>query len=155
MKIEIPGYKELDLKYLVLDYNGTIARDGIIPESIRKRITEASKQFQIYVVTADTHGNAARECRLLPVEVKTFPSAAAAQEKEKIVKALGAQHCICIGNGRNDMEMCRIAGLSVAVMDAEGMYAKLAGEADVCVRSMEEALEFTVSPKRIIATLRG
>ena len=70
MKIEIPGYKELDLKYLVLDYNGTIARDGIIPESIRKRITEASKQFQIYVVTADTHGNAARECRLLPVEVK-------------------------------------------------------------------------------------
>ena len=36
MKIEIPGYKELDLKYLVLDYNGTIARDGIIPESIRK-----------------------------------------------------------------------------------------------------------------------
>ena len=45
--------------------------------------------------------------------------------------------------------------MSVAVMDAEGMYAKLAGEADVCVRSMEEALEFAVSPTRVIATLRG
>lgn len=29
MRIEIPGYKTMDLKYLILDYNGTIAKDGI------------------------------------------------------------------------------------------------------------------------------
>lgn len=29
MIIEIPGYKTLDLDYLVLDYNGTIAVDGL------------------------------------------------------------------------------------------------------------------------------
>ena len=28
MRIEIPGYKTLELNYLVLDYNGTIALDG-------------------------------------------------------------------------------------------------------------------------------
>ena len=26
MRIEIPGYKTMDLKYLILDYNGTIAK---------------------------------------------------------------------------------------------------------------------------------
>ena len=31
MIIEIPGYKTLGLDYLVLDYNGTIAVDGLIP----------------------------------------------------------------------------------------------------------------------------
>ena len=35
MKVEIPGYGELNLKYLILDYNGTIAVDGRIPERIK------------------------------------------------------------------------------------------------------------------------
>ncbi|TCS78345.1 hypothetical protein EDD59_112106 [Muricomes intestini] len=31
MKVDIPGYKILNLEYLLLDYNGTIAVDGEIP----------------------------------------------------------------------------------------------------------------------------
>ena len=38
MIIEIPGYKTLDLDYLVLDYNGTIAVDGLIPPAIKERL---------------------------------------------------------------------------------------------------------------------
>ena len=34
MRIEIPGYKTMDLKYLILDYNGTFAIDCIIPDSV-------------------------------------------------------------------------------------------------------------------------
>ena len=36
MQIEIPGYLTLDLKYLVLDYNGTIALDGTIPDTVKE-----------------------------------------------------------------------------------------------------------------------
>lgn len=104
MKVKIPGYKELDLKYLVLDYNGTIAVDGGIPESVEE---------------------------------------------------LGADHCVCVGNGRNDMWMFRAAALSIAVMDEEGMYGKLAVEADICVRSIEEGMDLLQKGKRLIATLRG
>ncbi len=42
MRIEIPGYKTMDLKYLILDYNGTIAKDGIIPESVKERLKKLS-----------------------------------------------------------------------------------------------------------------
>ena len=34
MKITIPGYRELELDYLVLDYNGTIALDGSVSEEL-------------------------------------------------------------------------------------------------------------------------
>ena len=37
MIIEIPGYQTLDLEYLVLDYNGTIAIDGKMPDTVKQR----------------------------------------------------------------------------------------------------------------------
>ena len=55
MIIEIPGYKTLDLDYLVLDYNGTIAVDGLIPPAIKERLLLLGDSFKIYVLTADTH----------------------------------------------------------------------------------------------------
>lgn len=155
MRIEIPGYKTLDLKYLVLDYNGTIAIDGQIPDSVRERLIKLAEIFEIHIVTADTHGNARKSCEGLPVQIRTFPSGDAAHEKEKIVEDFGCENCVCMGNGRNDKLMCRIAGFSIAVMDAEGMYGKLAAEVDVFVRSMEEGLDLLMNEKRMIATLRG
>ena len=91
MKVEIPGYKELNLEYLVLDYNGTIAVDGMIPQSVKERLEILAKEFQIYVVTADTHGNARKSCEGLPVEIYTFPSSDAAGSKKKIVEELGGE----------------------------------------------------------------
>ena len=52
MIIEIPGYKTLDLDYLVLDYNGTIAVDGLIPPTIKERLLLLGDSFKIYVLTA-------------------------------------------------------------------------------------------------------
>ncbi|MCI8665591.1 MAG: ATPase P [Dorea sp.] len=155
MKIDIPGFKILELEYLILDYNGTIAADGMIPEDIVRRLKMLAEKFRIYIVTADTHGNAREACAKLPVEVYTFPSRDAAHAKRELVEKLGSERCICVGNGRNDMLMFQIAALSVAVMDAEGMYGRLGEKADVCVRSMQEGLDLLVKEKRLIATLRG
>ena len=83
MMIEIPGYKTLDLKYLVLDYNGTIAVDGAIPETVKERLKDLSKEFDIYVLTADTHGTAKQMCDGLPVKIMTFPSDAAMHDAGK------------------------------------------------------------------------
>ena len=66
MKIEIPGYKELDLNYLVLDYNGTIAMGGEIKESVKERICRLAQEFEIVVLTADTYGTAREACKDLP-----------------------------------------------------------------------------------------
>lgn len=155
MRIEIPGYKELKLRYLLLDYNGTIATDGSIPASVRERLNKLSEELEIYVLTADTHGTAAKQCEELKVNLKTFPVGNAADYKEKVVEELGGEGCVCMGNGRNDVKMFQKSDFSIAIMGTEGMYAGLLQEADVCVTSIEDGLDLLLYPKRMIADMRG
>lgn len=155
MTIEIPGYKTLNLEYLILDYNGTIAEDGSIPEMVKERLRCLGETFKIYVLTADTHGTAAAMCEGLPLQIMTFPSDAAMNEKLRILNSLGPEHCVAIGNGRNDVPMCQTAALSMAIIGKEGAYAKLVGNTDICVTSINDALDLLAYPKRLIATLRG
>lgn len=155
MHIEIPGYKTLDLKYLLLDYNGTIALDGHLSETVNRLICELSKELEIFVLTADTHGTAAAECEGLPVTLKTFPSDDAIMSKLAIVDSLDRIHCCAIGNGRNDTLMCASCELSICIMGEEGCYSHLINHTHITVKSIENALELLLKPKRLIATLRG
>ena len=155
LKIEIPNYKTLELEYLVLDYNGTIALDGEIRDSVREQLITLSKELEIYVLTADTHGTAKKMCEGLPLKIQTFPTDGALDEKLAVVEGLGEDRCIAIGNGRNDKLMCRASALAIAVMEQEGMCGRLLGEADVCTRNIEDALDLLLRPKRLIATPRG
>lgn len=155
MKINIPGYKTLDLKYLLLDYNGTIATDGEIPVKIKEKLVSLAETFEIYVLTADTHGTAISMCEELPLEIQTFPSDTAMQSKLAIASKLGLNECVALGNGRNDYLMCAKCGLSIAVLGEEGTSGKLLMQADVCVKSILDGLELLEKPKRLIATLRG
>lgn len=155
MKLVIPDYATLELDTIFLDFNGTIAVDGVIPASVRERLAVLGEQFRIYVLTADTHGNAKEQCAGLPVILHTFPTGGAREYKRELVKTTGSRHCAAIGNGRNDELMLKEAALSVAVMDREGMYGKLCKAADLCVRSMQDALDLFVYPSRIVAGLRG
>lgn len=155
MIIDIPGYKVLDVDTLLLDYNGTIAVDGIIPESVKNRICRLANDFKILVLTADTHGTARKQCEGLPLEVCTFPVGNAADYKEEILNQYGGEHCVCMGNGRNDIKMFKSAALSIAIMGIEGMCGALLKESDICVTSIEDGLDLLLNPKRIIADLRG
>ena len=155
LKIEIPNYKTLELEYLVLDYNGTIALDGEIRDSVREQLITLSKELKIYVLTADTQKKKKKMCEGLPLKIQTFPTDGALDEKLAVVEGLGEDRCIAIGNGRNDKLMCRASALAIAVMEQEGMCGRLLGEADVCTRNIEDALDLLLRPKRLIATLRG
>lgn len=155
MKINIPGYRELTLTCLVLDYNGTIALDGAIPQEVKDAIVRLSSQLEIFVLTADTHGTAKAMCQGLPLTIMTFPGDSAMAEKQRIVRTLGKDRCVSIGNGRNDCLMCQESALSIAVVGTEGAYSGLLSSADLCTTSILDALSLLEHPKRLIATLRG
>lgn len=155
MRIEIPGYKELDLNYLLLDYNGTIAVDGKILPEVKERIQRLSEHLDIYVLTADTHGTAKAECADLSIKIRTFPVGNAMDYKRNVIDELGGEHCVCLGNGRNDVRMFEAAALSIGIMEREGIYGGLLRAADLCVNSTEDGLDMLLHPKRIVAGLRG
>jgi soluble P-type ATPase len=52
IEISIPGRRRLNLKYLVLDYNGTIAHNGEILAGVKKCLIELTENLDIHVVTA-------------------------------------------------------------------------------------------------------
>lgn len=152
--IEIPGRKSLTLESIVLDFNGTIAIDGKIKSAVKPMLRALSEQYRIYVITADTRGTAAAEVEGLPVTLLIYNTTDAGIHKRELVEKLGPDRCVCIGNGNNDRFMFQTAALSIAVLESEGLYAPLLMDADMVVRSSEEALELLCNPKRLISGLR-
>ena len=153
LNIKIPGRDELTLRHLVLDYNGTIAEDGNIIEGIRPRLDVLSRDLSIYVITADTHGTAAKKCEGLPLQVLTFPTTEVGRIKAEEAQKLSGG-VITIGNGYNDIQMSDVADLSICVMGKEGCCGALLMHTDVVVTSIEDALDLLLIPGRLRATLR-
>lgn len=155
MIISIPGFKELDIRNILLDFNGTIAVNGKISLSVKKYINLLANEYKIYILTADTYRTASHECIDLPVELLKYTNENVAQKKLTMLQNLGSEHCAAIGNGRNDIDMLKAASLSISVMETEGMYAPLFSYADICTKSIEDALSLLLEKNKLIADLRG
>lgn len=152
--IEIPGRRPLAVSHIILDYNGTIAEDGILLEDVKELLFKLKEDVEIHVLTADTYGSVKKQCEPLGVDVRTFPLESAAGFKREIVNSLEGDR-VCIGNGFNDIEMFDVSDLSVAVINAEGISAKLIAHADVFTLSIQDALNLFLRPGRLRATLRS
>ena len=155
IEIAIPGYKKLQLKHLVLDYNGTLAVDGKLLSGVADRIRELAGRLEVHVVTADTFGLAKAELAGLPVTVAVLPVDDQAEAKREFVSRLGADSIVAIGNGRNDCLMLATAALGIAVIQGEGAAAVTLANADVVIASVGDALDLLSHPKRLVATLRS
>ena len=153
IKVEISGRETLMIDHVVLDYNGTVAVDGILLEELKPRLQALLKEVTVTVLTADTYGTVRAQCEPLGLKVETFPREGAAKCKAEIVKNLSGGKA-CFGNGFNDCEMFDLADLSVAIMEGEGVCAALLSHAHVLVRSAAEALDLLLKPDRLRATLR-
>lgn len=153
-KITIPNYKTLELKNIVLDYNGTIALDGVMKESVKKLIVELSHTFNVHIITADTFGSVARQSEGLDITLKILSSSDHTQEKAEYIRALGVEACVAFGNGNNDAKMLESAAVGIAVMGEEGCAKDTLLASDVVSHSIDDALSLLLHPKRLIATLR-
>jgi hypothetical protein len=69
LEVNIPGYRTLVFSFLVLDYNGTIARDGRLITGVRGRLEALSKSVKIHILTADTFGSVRKAMAGIPCEV--------------------------------------------------------------------------------------
>ena len=136
---------------LVLDYNGTISRDGILLPDVADRLRELAESIRITVLTADTFGGAKYQLERLPVEVRVIRTGL---DKADFVRERGAERVIAIGNGRNDVAMMPLAGLGIAVIGPEGAAAELLRAADIVVTDIHDALDLIIHPLRVKAGLR-
>jgi soluble P-type ATPase len=155
MEVDIPGYGTLTLVHLVLDYNGTLARDGRIIDGVRDRLAALSGRMEIHVLTADTFGAAEAETQGTGCSLGLIHRAREAESKLQYIQKLGIEVTAAIGNGRNDHLMLEAAALGIAVIQAEGASTLAVRSADVVMTSILDALDCFMHPLRLTATLRS
>jgi P-type E1-E2 ATPase len=153
--IDIPGFGNLSLDHLVLDYNGTLALDGKLLPGVPEVLGALAPELTIHIVTADTFGLAAKQLARLPVELTILAGENQQDAKLDFIRNLGPQRVVAIGNGRNDAKMLKEAAIGIAVIQREGAAASALASSDIVANSFWEALELLRNPRRIIATLRS
>ena len=154
-KQEIPGYGMLEIKNLVLDYNGTIAKDGKLLKDLKEIINKLADIVDVYILTADTYGTVEKEMADLPVKVQVIKGENELVEKRDFARELGANVTMAIGNGYNDQLLFREVKISVVVMGCEACATILFNIADLVSSDIYDALGLILNPTRLRSSLRG
>jgi soluble P-type ATPase len=154
IKIAIPGFGEVELKYLVSDYSGTLSVDGLLLNGVKDRLNRLAESIDIHVVTADTHGKV--KSQLAGVNCKLTLLSGEDQDVQKMqyVERLGTDSVVAIGNGNNDRKMLSRAAIGIAVCINEGASIDAIEAATILVSSPLDALDLLIYPDRLKATLR-
>jgi soluble P-type ATPase len=155
IEINIPGYRKLRLKHIVLDYNGTIACDGELIAGVKENLNALADKLQVHILTADTFGKARSGLEGIDCELSILAPDAQDIGKLEYVKGLGAEYAVCVGNGRNDQLMLKEAALGIAVILEEGTAVDTLFAADIVCTHIVSALELLRNPLRLTATLRS
>jgi|UPI00040D8C25 soluble P-type ATPase len=152
--LNIPGFKDLRIEHLVLDYNGTLALDGELLPGVAEALRVLAGEVRVHVLTADTRGNCRERLAGLPVTVSVVEGSPEDQAKLTYIMGLGPRACACVGNGINDRLMFERSGLAVAVLGPEGLAVQALEEADLMVSDVLSALNLFRNPLRLMAGLR-
>ncbi len=143
-----------NIKHIVLDYNGTIAKDGVLKEEVKILLPILAQTYTLHVITADTFGTVKNELKEYALHVKVLESDNHTLEKEAYISALHGNECVAIGNGNNDMKMLQKVKIGICLIGDEGCSTKSLLASDIVCKSITEALELFLYPKRLTATLR-
>lgn len=152
--IKIPHFKNIEIENILFDYNGTLAKNGKVSQKRKALLQQVSKHYKVYVITADTFGSVQKELQALDVEVIVLSTSHHTREKKAFLKSIGKSKTIAIGNGHNDAKMLRSAVLSIALLGEEGCATETLLSSDIVCKSIIDAMELLLYPKRLIATLR-
>ncbi len=154
IELSIPGRGTLRLEYLVSDVNGTLALDGQLVEGVARAFQGLRDRLAISLVTADTHGRQAVIDQQLNLRAVRLQAGDEAGQKAALVRRLGHERVVAIGQGANDAAMLKEAALGIAVLSPEGLAIETLLSADLVVPDIVSALELLEKPLRIVATLR-
>lgn len=154
LNITIPHFKELHLQNLVLDYNGTLAKDGIFKSEVTQQLEALCELLNVHVITSDTFGSVQTQLKDFNLKINVLRSDNHTLEKADYIKELGAQNCIAIGNGNNDAQMLLDAVVSIALLGDEGCSTKALINSDIVCKDIADALDLFIHENRLIASLR-
>ena len=154
IELNIPGRGNLRLSHLVLDVNGTLAKDGRLLDKVARPLAALRDRLTIHLLTADTYGKQEYIDQMLGLRATRIQRGDEGEQKALYVRGLGADSVVAIGQGANDAAMLKAAAIGVAVMGDEGLAVEALLSADVAAANIYDALNLLEYPTRLVATLR-
>jgi len=154
ISIDIPGWGNLEVEYVLFDLNGTLTEDGKFLPGVKERIQSLSERVKVSILTADTLGTAREILHDLQAELAIIPGEDSKRGKLAFLMTLHPEATVAVGNGNNDQLILKESGLGIAVLQGEGMSRTAMENADIIVKDISEAFDLLLKPKRLIATLR-
>ena len=154
IELNVPGRGNLRLSHVVLDVNGTIARDGRLLDKVAKPLTALRDRLTVHLLTADTYGKQDHIDLMLGLRATRIKSGDAGPLKADYVRQLGAETVIAVGQGANDAGMLEAAAIGIAVLGEEGLAVEALLKADIVCANIFDALNLMEYPARLVATLR-
>ncbi len=140
------------MEYLLIDFEGTLASDGRVHPKAKDKINLLSKRLKIYILAKGERERVEERLKKIKAEVLFLKEGEASREKVDLLRKLGPEKTIAIGNGMDDAAMCEEAGLSIGVIGREGACSNTLNKANLIVTDILSALDFLLKPLRQKAT---
>jgi soluble P-type ATPase len=153
ISIQRPGMESLDIHFVLIDFEGTLAMDGRVHPKAKDKVNLLSKRATIYILTKSNREKVEEALRKMKVEILYVTEGDSSQQKLNALQRLGPHQTAVIGNGLDDVRIMEQAGLGMCVIGKEGASAEAMAKADLVVTHVLDALDFLLKPMRQRAIL--
>ena len=153
ISIQRPGMESLDIHFVLIDFEGTLAMDGRVHPKAKDKVNLLSKRATIYILTKSNREKVEETLRKMKAEILYVAEGDSSQQKLNVLQRLGPHQTAVIGNGLDDGQIMEQAGLGMCVIGKEGSSAEAMAKADLVVTHVLDALDFLLKPLRQRATL--
>ncbi len=151
--IQRPGQEPLEIDFILIDFEGTLAPDRRVHPKAKDKINLLSRRSKIYLLTKEEKDRVKEVLKKVNAEVIYLPEGKSSQRKLDLVAQLGATRVVAVGNGVDDAPMMKAAAFGLCVIGKEGASAETVKNADVLFTDILDALDFLLKPLRQKATL--
>ena len=151
--IQRPGKDPLEIEFILIDFEGTLASERRIHPKAKDKINLLSKRTKIFILSKGGKEVVGKSLKKVKSEVIFSTDGEASQRKLELLNQLGRERTVAIGNGMDDASMIEEAGLGICVISREGAAGEALRKADVVVTNVLDALDFLLKPLRQRATL--
>jgi soluble P-type ATPase len=151
--IERPGLDPLEIEFVLLDFDGTLAIDRRVHPKAKDKINLLSKRTNLYVLTTQKKELIEERLRKVKAEIIYLAEGDSSRRKLDLLRQLGPSRCAAIGNGMDDAAMIEEAGIGICIIGKEGTSGEAMNNADLVFTDILDALDFLLKPLHQKATL--
>lgn len=151
--LQRPGQNPLKIEFILLNFEGTLATDRRVHPKAKDKLNLLAKRSKIYILTKAEKEGIREILKKVKAEVIYLTEGEVSQKKLDLLRQVGAERTVAIGNGVDDAAMIEEAGLGICVIGKEGTSVEAIKKAAVAVTDILDALDFLLKPLRQKATL--